>query len=107
MGLLNKIDRAEVGVPRAGRAAYQRLPPERCHPGRMGLPVGSTLQGRGLMQQLALYIGHRSAPGYAGEILKNRPDRCVTLHFCRVTGYSSSDTEFETACMKNFPLVRN
>lgn len=47
MGLLNKIERAEVGVPRAGCAAYQRSLPQRCHPGRAGLPVGQHPVGLG------------------------------------------------------------
>lgn len=49
----------------------------------------------------------RSALGYSGENPGNRPDRCVTLHFCCVTERLGNDAEFKTACVKNLPLVKN
>lgn len=105
MGLLNKIDSTDLGVPKGrlhGLAALASTVSRAAHAERLCLRGAPCRAGvRSGMASV------RSAPSPACEIPGNRPDRSIALHFCSVPDCSSNSAEFKTACVKNFPLVKN
>lgn len=84
MGLLNKIDAAVLGVPKAGCTSLQRLLPP---PAALPVQRGSCLQDlAGLGSSLAAGMASvRSVLDYSGENPENCPEHCFILHFCCVT----------------------
>lgn len=99
MGLLNKTERADAGVPPAG-----------CGAGNAAHAEGLRLRGAPCLLGSILPAGMtrvRSGPCYSDENPENTPGCCITLRFCCVTECSSSDAEFKAACVKSSPLVKN
>lgn len=105
MGLLNKIALIWEFLGAGCTVCSACLHCEQSCPCREALSVGSTMQG---WHPACSWHGKvRSALSRACESPENGPDHSMALHFCSVTDCSSSSAEFETARVKNFPLVKN